>query len=73
MVLSPMELRPEWDCAGEVQQQQQITDPSSHQRGRYIISHPQLSKEKFKEKEKMVAGPTWVPDTKTDWPTDCRS
>jgi hypothetical protein len=21
----------------------------------------------------LVAGPRWVPDTKTDWPTDCRS
>jgi hypothetical protein len=31
---------------------------------------PQLSKE---EKEKLVADPKWVPDTKTDWPTDCRS
>jgi hypothetical protein len=23
-----------------------------------------------KEWEKLVAGPRWVPDTKTDWPTD---
>jgi hypothetical protein len=23
--------------------------------------------------EKLVAGPRWVPDTKTDWPTDRRS
>jgi hypothetical protein len=23
--------------------------------------------------EKLVAGPRWVPDTRTDWPTDCRS
>jgi hypothetical protein len=30
-------------------------------------------KENVKEKEKLVAGPRWVPDTKTDWPTDCRS
>jgi hypothetical protein len=29
--------------------------------------------EKLKEKEKLVAGPRWAPDTKTDWPTDCRS
>jgi hypothetical protein len=21
----------------------------------------------------LVAGPRWAPDTKTDWPTDCRS
>jgi hypothetical protein len=27
---------------------------------------------KFKEKEKLVPGPGWGPDTKTDWPPDCR-
>jgi hypothetical protein len=46
-----------------------ITDPSSRQRGRYKIIKPQLSKGNFKEKEKLVAGPKWVPDNKTDWPT----
>jgi hypothetical protein len=25
------------------------------------------------EKKKSAAGPRWVPDTKTDWPTDYRS
>jgi hypothetical protein len=68
MVLSPAGLRPERDCSGEDQQQQ-----SSRQRGRYKITNPQLSKKIFKEKEKLVAGPRWVPDTKTDWPTDYRS
>jgi hypothetical protein len=29
--------------------------------------------ENLKEIEKLVAGPRWAPDTKTDWPTDCRS
>jgi hypothetical protein len=29
-------------------------------------------KENLKDKEKLVAGPSWAPDTKTDWPTDCR-
>jgi hypothetical protein len=56
-----------------LQQLQLVTDPSSRQRGRYKITNPQLSKENFKEKEKFVAVPRWVPDTKTDWPTDCRS
>jgi hypothetical protein len=37
------------------------------------ITNPQLSEENFKAKAKMVAGPRWAPDTKTDWPTDCRS
>jgi hypothetical protein len=72
MALSPAGLRPERDCTGKNQQQQYITDPSSRQRGRYKITNPQLSKENFKEKEKFVAGPKWVPDAKTDWPTDCR-
>jgi hypothetical protein len=33
----------------------------------------QLSEENLKEKEKLVAGPKWAPDTKTDWPTACQS
>jgi hypothetical protein len=28
---------------------------------------------KNKEKEISVTSPRWAPDTKTDWPTDCRS
>jgi hypothetical protein len=73
MVLSPAGLRPERDCTGENQQQQQITDLPSRQRGHYKITNPQLSKENFKDKEKLVTGPRWVPDTKTDWSIDCRS
>jgi hypothetical protein len=46
------------------------SDPSSRQRGRYKITNPQLSKGNFKEKEKLVAGPKWAADTKTDWQTD---
>jgi hypothetical protein len=34
---------------------------------------PASVKKNFKEKEKLVAGPRWVLDTKTDWPSDCRS
>jgi hypothetical protein len=56
-------------CAGEDQQQQEITDPSSRQRGRYKVTNPQLSKKNFKEEEKLVTSPRWVPDTKTE----CRS
>jgi hypothetical protein len=50
-----------------------ITDPSSRQRGRYNITNSNCLKENLKEIEKMVAGPRWAPDTKTDWPTNCRS
>jgi hypothetical protein len=32
-----------------------------------------MSEGNFKEKEKLVKGPRWAPDTKTDWPTDFRS
>jgi hypothetical protein len=32
-----------------------------------------MSKENIKEKEKLVAGPRWGPDTKTDWPSDCHN
>jgi hypothetical protein len=49
------------------------SDPSSLTRGRYKIPNRNCLKEKLKEKEKLVAGPRWAPDTKTDWPTDCRS
>jgi hypothetical protein len=36
MVMSPVGLRPENDCAGEDQQRLQTIDPSSRQRGCYI-------------------------------------
>jgi hypothetical protein len=42
-------------------------------RGRYKITNTQLSEGNFKEKEKLVTGPRWAPDTGSDWPTDCRS
>jgi hypothetical protein len=51
----------------------QITDPSSRQRGRYKITNSQLSKENLKDKKKICRGTRWLPDTKTDWPTDCQS
>jgi hypothetical protein len=37
------------------------------------FTNPQLSKRNVMEKEKLVTGPRWAPDTRTDWPTDCRS
>jgi hypothetical protein len=71
--MSPVGLRPDKDCAGEAKQEQKITDPPSRQRGRHKITNTQLSKENFKEKETLVAGPRLVLDTRTDWPTDCRT
>jgi hypothetical protein len=32
-----------------------------------------MSEGNFKEKEKLVTGPRWPPELKTDWLTDCRS
>jgi hypothetical protein len=40
---------------------------------RYKIINRNCLKENLKEKEKLVTGPRWAPDAKTDWPTDCRS
>jgi hypothetical protein len=45
-----------------------ITDPFSRQRGRYKITNRNCLKENLKEKEKLVAGPRWALDSKTDWP-----
>jgi hypothetical protein len=36
-------------------------------------TNPQLCKDNLTVKEKLVASPRWAFDTKTDWPTDCRS
>jgi hypothetical protein len=36
-------------------------------------NNTQMSEGNFKEKEKLDKGPRWAPDTKTDWPTNCRS
>jgi hypothetical protein len=74
MVISLAGLRPEKVCAGEAQQQRQIADLSSHQRGRPIITIPQLSKYNFHGCErKIVACHRWWTETRTDWSTDHRS
>lgn len=41
--MSPAEREPERDCAGLTLQQLQITDPS-RQRGRPVMTNPQMSK-----------------------------
>jgi hypothetical protein len=56
----------ERDCVGKAQQQLSTTDQSSRQEGRPTLTNPQLSD----SSRNMVMGPRWVPDTKTDWPTD---
>jgi hypothetical protein len=72
MVFSPAGLRPELDCAGEAQQQQQITDSLVREGSTKLQTHNCLKKIS-RRKTKLIAGPRWVPDTKKDWLTDCRS
>jgi hypothetical protein len=74
MLKSPVGLRPEKGCAGNARQKLKTTDPTTRQRGRPTSTNPKLSKNNQREKgEKLVSCPRWVPDTKTDWPTDCGS
>jgi hypothetical protein len=62
-------LTPRW--TGRLTVGRNVTSTSSEKALK--ITNPQLSKRNFKEKEKLVTGPRWAPDTKTDWPTDRRS
>jgi hypothetical protein len=75
MAVSSAGLRPKSDCYGKVQKQlySKLQTRPLVREAATKITNPQLSKENFKEKEKLVAGPRWVPDTKIDWSTDCRS
>jgi hypothetical protein len=69
MVASPMGLGPEQDCAGESQQQLQMTDPSFRQTEGPTLTNPQLSA----SNKYLAVSPRWVLYSKTDWPTDRRS
>jgi hypothetical protein len=65
MLMSPVGLKSEKGCAGDARQKLKSTDPSSRQRGRPTSINPKLSK-KNREWKNLVAGPRWLPDTKTD-------
>jgi hypothetical protein len=65
--MSSVGLRPEKGCAGDARQKLNSIDPTSRQIGRPTSTNTQLSKGNLKEKEKLVAGPRWAPDTKTMW------
>jgi hypothetical protein len=74
MAVNSAGLRPKSDGSGKAQSNCTVNyRPVLSSERALKITNPQLSKENFKEKEKLVAGPRWVPDSKTDWPTDCRS
>jgi hypothetical protein len=71
MLISPVGLRSDKGYTGDARQKLKTTDPTSRQRGRPTSTNPKLSKKYSKrEGEKLVADPRWVPDTKTDWPSD---
>jgi hypothetical protein len=75
MALSSAGLRPKSDCSGKAQKQlySELQTRALVREGATNYQNRQLSKGHFKEKKKLVAAPRWVPDTKTDWQTDCRS
>jgi hypothetical protein len=74
MAVSSAGLRPKSDCSGKAQKQfySKLQTRPLVREGATKITNTQLSEGNFKEKEKLVTGPRWAPDTKTDWPTDCR-
>jgi hypothetical protein len=53
MLMSPVGLRPEKDCAGDARQKLKSTDPTSRQRGRPTSTNQKLSKKKKTIKERM--------------------
>jgi hypothetical protein len=50
MLMSPVGLRSEKDCAGDALQKLKSTDPTSRQRGRPTSTNPKLSTKIIKER-----------------------
>jgi hypothetical protein len=74
MAVSSVGLRPKSHCSGKVEKQFTVNyRPVLSSERALQITNPQLSEGNFKKKEKLVAGPRWATDNKTDWPTDSRS
>jgi hypothetical protein len=71
MGVSSAGLRPKSDCSGKAQKQlySKLQTRPLVRMGSNKITNAQLSEENFKAKVKLVTGPRWAPDTKTD----CRS
>jgi hypothetical protein len=67
MVMSPAALESENDCGGEAQQELQSTVFSSERAPH--STNPQMSD----SNKDLVVVVRWMPDTKTNWPTDCQS
>jgi hypothetical protein len=64
MLMSLVGLRPE---------KLKTKDPTSRERAPHIKKSVTVYKYLKKEGENLVTGPKWVPDTKSEWQTDCRS
>jgi hypothetical protein len=74
MVAISVGLGPESECCGNAQKQlcSKLQTRSLVREGDIHKETSSVSIQKI-ERKKLVAGPRWVPDTKTDWPTDCQS
>jgi hypothetical protein len=73
MAVSSAGLRPKSDCSSKAQKQLHSKLQTPLVREGATKYQSRKSKGNFKEKEKLVTGPRWAPDNKTDWPTDYRS
>jgi hypothetical protein len=73
MPMSYAGLRLNSDCSGKAQKQlhSKLQTRPLVREGTTKITKPTTAY--YMEKEKLVTGPKWAPDTKTDWRTDCRS
>jgi hypothetical protein len=72
MFMSSAGLRSQKGCADNARQTLKGTDPDFSSERASHSNKPRGGRE-TENGEKLVAGPGQVPDTKTDWPTDCRS
>jgi hypothetical protein len=75
MAVSSAGLRPRSDCSGRARKRlcSVLQARPLVREGATKITYPQLSEGSFMERERLIAGPRWVPDNWTDWPTDFRS
>jgi hypothetical protein len=66
--MSSAGLRPKSDCSGKAQKQlySKLQTRPLVREGATKLQKTQLPEENVKEKVKLVAGPRWAPNTKTD-------
>jgi hypothetical protein len=66
MIMHPTRLRPENNCAGEAQSTVNYGPILSSKRVPHNKINPQLKIISIEEKGKLVMGPRWWPDIRTD-------